>query len=262
MKKIRKILPCFVIGLSLLLVFSNVASALEILLEPANAQREIDGKVRVHIYANNAVDLISMGVKVSFDPSVLQVQSASKYDDVENGWVMDADGDSATTDDQYTTPSVEIDNTNGSVTMIGGRLTGSSTQGLSGKVLLGWIVFEAIDNGVSLLNVDLGKYHPEHPSETFVNFAKLDQSADQPTNVPDDLGAICVIDSACYADQDGDGDVDMADSLKHRLAAPSIFPLSSNYNPAADIDADGDVDMADKLRFRLGSPRNDCPVCP
>jgi hypothetical protein len=95
--------------------------------------------------------------------------------------------------------------------MIGGRLTGSSTQGLSGKVLLGWIVFEAIGNGVSRLNVDLGKYHPEHSNKTFVNFAKLDQSTDEPSNVSADLGVICVLNNACYADTDGDNDVDQTD---------------------------------------------------
>jgi len=260
MKRLNRPFIVMAFLLAPIFVFAGIADALDIVLEPANVQREVGGKVRVHIYADNAVDLISMGVKVSFDPSVLQVQSASKYEDVEQGWVMDADGDSATTDDQYTTPAVEIDNTNGTVTMIGGRLTGSSTQGLSGKVLLGWIVFEAIANGTTQLNIDLGKYHPD-PGETFVNFATLDQGADEPTNIPADLGAICVIYNACYADQDGDGDVDAVDKLKHRLAAPSTFP-SANYNPAADIDADGDVDATDKLRFRLGSPRSDCPVCP
>jgi hypothetical protein len=59
-------------------VFAGIADALDIVLEPANVQREVGGKVRVHIYAANAIDLISMGVKVSFDPSVLQVQNASK----------------------------------------------------------------------------------------------------------------------------------------------------------------------------------------
>jgi len=242
-------------------LFAGVASALDIVLEPENAQREVGGKVRVHIYADNAVDLISMGVQVSFDEDILQVESAYKCEeDADTGWVMDADGDPATTDDQYRTPAVEIDNTNGVVTMVGGNIKGESTTGHSGKVLLGWIVFEAIANGNSNLEVDLGRYNP-NPGETYDNFVRLDKAVDEPTNVPGDLGIICVVDNACYADQDGDGDVDAVDKLKHRLAAPSTFP-SAKYKPAADIDADGDVDAVDKLKFRLGSPRSDCPDCP
>lgn len=234
--------------------------SLAIVIEPANAQREIGGKVRVHIYADPADFLISMGVKVSFNKDVLQVSSAAKYEGFADGWVMDADGSDATTDDQYTTPAVEIDNTNGTVTMIGGRLMGSSTVGLSGKVLLGWIVFEAIANGTSNLNVDLAKYHPNDPDDTFDNFVTVGGTVDEPGNVPGDLGVICVVDNACYADIDGDSDVDMLDSLKFNNASPSSFG-STNYNPAADFDADGDIDMLDNLKFNQGSPRSDCPSC-
>ena len=36
-------------------LFIGTASALEIKLEPAKAQRDLGGKVRVHIYADSAV---------------------------------------------------------------------------------------------------------------------------------------------------------------------------------------------------------------
>ncbi len=159
-------------------------------LEPANAQREVNGQVRVHIYANNADQLISMGVKVTFDPAVLEVVSAEKYTAFADGWMMDGDGvDTQPPPDpnRYITPLVEIDNDGGSVTMIGGRFigpTGASTTGLSGKVLLGWIVFKAKTNGTSNLNVDLAKYNRIRLSKTFNNFVKLDGTPDEPTNVP------------------------------------------------------------------------------
>ncbi|NWH04493.1 hypothetical protein [Desulfobacter latus] len=247
MKRLNRLFIVMVFLLTPIFVFAGIADALDIILEPANVQREVGGKVRVHIYADNAVDLISMGVKVSFDPSVLQVQDASKYENVEEGWVMDVDGDSATTDDQYTTPPMELDNTNGTVTMIGGRLTGSSTQGLSGKVLLGWIVFEAIADGTSQLSVDLGKYHP-NPGETFVNFATLDQGADEPTNVPADLGAICVLADACEGDMNGNGLVAFDDYTLISAAWASKFG-DENYNPACDLDADGLIKFSDYTLF-------------
>ncbi len=70
-------------------LFTSAGQALEIVLKPANAQRKIDQKVRVQIYANNCVDLISMGIKVSFDPLLLQVENASKWEDFDTGWIMD-----------------------------------------------------------------------------------------------------------------------------------------------------------------------------
>lgn len=241
-------------------LFAGVASALDIVLEPDNAQREVGGKVRVHIYADNAVDLVSMGVKVSFDNNILEAESASKYEeDADTGWVMDADGDPATTDDQYKTPAVEIDNGNGVVTLIGGNIKGESTTGHSGKVLLGWIVFEAIANGNSNLEVDLGRYNP-NPGETYDNFVMLDKAVDEPTNVPSDLGIICVKDGACAGDVNGNGSVDMGDFSKVRMAMGKSFP-DAGYDVFADINGNGSVDMGDFsiLRGQMGTT---CPSCP
>lgn len=252
-------IACIISLIVLLFGLPCVAGALEIELQPADAQREIGGKVRVHIYATDADSLISMGVKVTFDPTILQVEDASKYEDFDEGWVMDGDADPGTTDDQYTLPEVVIDNVAGTVTMIGGRLMGTVTMGLTGKVLLGWIKFVAVANGNSFLDIDLAKYNPT-PGETFDNFVKLSSIVDEPTNVPGDLGSICIVENACIADVDGDGDVDMMDALKFRNASPSSFG-STNYNPAADLDGDGDVDMMDALKFKQGSPRSVCPSC-
>ncbi len=235
--------------------------SMTIVLEPANAQREVGGKVRVHIYADNADTLISMGVQVSFDPAILQVVDAKKYEVFEDGWVMDADGSDATTDDQYTTPAVEIDNINGTVTMIGGRLIGSSTEGLSGKVLLGLVVFEAIANGTSNLNVDLGKYHPNDPADTFDNFVTVGGTVDEPTNVPGDLGVICVVSElACEGDVNGDGVVNPLDAFIFKNAFPSAFG-ESNYNSICDLNGDGAINPLDAFIFKTDFPRSNCPSC-
>ena len=230
----RSNLSIFTSGLvALCIVFfslAGAANALDIVLEPSSMQREIDDQVRVQIYADPAVDLISMGVKVSWTPpNSLEVVSASKYEDIStnNGWIMDADGDPATTGDQYTSPAVDVDHVNGSVTMIGGRLMGSGTAGLSGKVLLGWIVFKAKINGTHLLNVELAKYHPNDPAETFDNFVSLTAGVEEPTNVPGDLAAICVVDDACLADLNSDGSVDFFDVqlLRQELLATGLWHL-------------------------------------
>lgn len=262
MKKILRVfIGCLVFVFTGFFVLSGVASALSVVLEPANAQREVGGKVRVHIYAEDAIDLLSMGVKVSFNQNVLQAQSASKYEvDADTGWVMDADGDPATTGDQYRTPAVEIDNTNGSVIMIGGNLNGDATTGHSGKVLLGWIVFEAIANGNSNLNVDLGKYNPNHPTDTFDNFVGVVGAVDEPINVPGDLGIICVMSDACTADCNGNGSVDMGDFAQVRGSMGSSFP-DAGYDVFADVNANGSIDMGDFaiIREEMGSS---CPSCP
>jgi Dockerin type I domain len=266
LKRVRRI--CYTFGLIALCAvffsFFSVANALEIVLEPSNVQREVGDLVRVQIYADPAVNLISMGVKVSFDPAILQVVSAAKYEDFNNGWIMDADGDSATDADQYFSPAVEIDNVGGSVVMIGGRLMGTTTAGLSDKVLLGWIFFDAIANGTSNLNVDLAKYHPSDPAETFDNFVRLDGgtgAVDEPSNVPGDLGAICVVNDACESDLHVDNIVNGTDVLvireewlKNDCNAPGVWCK-------ADINGDGIVNGTDVLFIKEDWLRTDCS-CP
>ena len=229
----------------LLLVVSN-AHALTVELIPANAQVAEGCQTTVGIYANDAVDLISMGVKVIFEPSVLEVVAAVKSDD----FVMDADGDLVnTTDDQYRTPPVEIDNTNGTVTMLGGRLIGAATEGLDGQVLLGTITFKGLVNSKTDLKVDLGRYHPNHPTDTFDNFVSLTSTGgnvDEPTNVGPDavLGTVCV---KFYGDTNGDGVVNILDKVAVRNAFgqggdPGWIP--------ADVNCDGVVNILDKVAVR------------
>jgi hypothetical protein len=266
MKRLKRVLftTGFLTLCSAFFSFAGVANALDIVLEPSIKQREIDDQVRVQIYADPAVDLISMGVKVSFDPTILQVASASKYEDIinNNGWIMDADGDPLTTVDQYTDPAVEIDNTAGSVMMIGGRLTGNTTTGLSGKVLLGWIVFDAVANGTSNLNVDRAKYHPNHDTQTYDNFVQLGGTVDEPTNVPGDLGTICVVDDACKGDLNNNGAVNFADLA---LMKANFFTDCSTLAPwevcVGDLNGDGQVNFGDLALIKANFFRDDCALC-
>ncbi len=247
-----------------LMIGGQALAATTISLEPSNAQREVGGKVRVHIYVNDAVSLLSMGVKVTFDPTVLQVVEAHKFEKDADGniiWLMDADGDPATADDQYNNPAVEIDNTGGTVTMIGGHLTGSSTTGLTGKVLLGWIVFQAVGNGTSNLHIDLAKYGPGGPADkTFDNFVNVDKTVDEPTNVPGDLGVICVLSGACEGDINASGKIFYDDYALFNAAWGSKFG-DENYNPACDLDADGHVFYSDYAIFNSDWGKS-CDSCP
>lgn len=236
-----------------LLLAVGQAHALTVKLVPEDAQIPEGCEVSVDIYADDAVALISMGLKVTFNSAVVQVVSAVKSD----AFVMDADGDLVgTTDDQYRTPAVEIDNTGGTVTMIGGRLIGTSTIGLSGDdVLLGTIVFEGLINGNSDLEVDLGQYHPNHPTDTFDNFVNLgppDGEVDEPTNLNVDsypnsgevLGSICV---KFPGDANGDGVVNILD----KVAVRNAFGQSGTDGwIGADVNCDGVVNILDKVMVR------------
>ncbi len=239
-----KFLSSVFVSIATLVLTASTVYGLTVSLEPATAQREVGGKVRVHIYAEGADSLISMGVKVTFDPAVLEVVEATKFENLDNGWLLDADGNPATTNDQYNTPAVEIDNANGTVVMIGGHMKGVGTAGLNGKVLLGWIVFQAKLNGTSYLSVDLGKYHPDHPSQTFDNFVKLDGTVDEPTNLPGDLGVICIMDGACEGDVNGNGSVAFDDYAKLNTAWGANFG-DPNYDPSCDLNGDGSINFPD-----------------
>lgn len=222
----------------------------DVSLNPEYAQRNLGGKVRMHIEMTGATDLLSMGVKVTFPADKLQVQTAEKNTDV---WVMD-DGEG----NQYTTPPVEYDNTAGTVTMIGGRLE----PGVSGDVLLGWIVFQCSATNTGAADVSVELANPT-PYDNFVG-EKPAPDVDPPvydTGMAFTGATICIVPTdACEGDFDNDQDVDMLNMLTFKNAYPSAFP-SPNYAPGPDFDADGDVDMLDMLTFKNDYPRGDCPFC-
>jgi len=246
---------------ALILLFSSAGTvfALDISLEPSHSERAVNQKTRVLIYANSADNLISMGVKVSFDVSKLQVVFAQKNTDFNTGFVMDPDGIAGGT--QYTTPDVEIDNTGvsgeGSVIMIGGRLIGNNTTGLTGKVLLGWIDFQAVGQGLSYLTVDRGKYSPNHPTNTFDNFVKLNGNIDEPSNVPGILGSVYVGTDACQGDINGDGYINNVDLNLLRANYPKdCSTLPTGTLCVGDINGDGYVNNADLNLLRSQYPRS------
>jgi len=240
-------------------VFSAKASTIS--LEPSTIQRAPGSLVRVNIFADNAADLVSMGVKVSFNPAVVQAETAAKYEDVAGGWLMDEDGNPSTTGDQFANPSVETDNVAGTVIMTGAHLAGPATTGLSGKVLLGWVDFRAVGSGSAALNVDLARKHPSDPVNKFDNFVTVQGSISEPTNIPADIGGIYIGSDACEGDINGDGITNVLDLIEMQISwLTDCTSLPPGSSCSSDLNGDGIVNTPDLIILKLDWLRQDCPV--
>ena len=238
----------FVIFLVLAMAVPAVWAQPSVSLNPSYAQRNCGGKVRMHIEMSGATNLLSMGIKVTFDPSLLQVESAEKNTEV---WKFEP----LEPNPEAYLPEVEIDNVNGVVKMIGGRLK----PGVSGDVLLGWIVFKCSETNTRAaeVNVELANASP------YNNFVREDGTVDDESIVF--TGAtICIVDPeinpACEGDFNNNYAVDGADFFRFRKANGAVFP-AANYDPAADFNANGAVDGSDFFLFRQDNGRTDCPIC-
>ena len=150
----------FLVGGFLMVLVGTCAWALEVSLEPSEAQCEPTAEVKMEIRLSGASDLLSMGVKVIFPPEKLQVVSADK--DKEIWKFAELEPDAAA---YY--PEVQIDNENGTVTLTGGTLTP-----VSGDPLLGWIVFECENAGDAGVTAGLAYPTP------YDNFVRQDQTVD------------------------------------------------------------------------------------
>ena len=134
---------------------------------------------------------------------------------------------------------------------------GPGNSPLEGKVLLGGIDFEAIENGTSNLHVDLGRYNPGEG--TYNNFVNLDKSVDEPTNVPGNLGIIYVSDDACQCDLSGDGSCNGLDWLQFYPGWNRSDCKVPGAEPClCDLNNDGSCDGLDWLLFYPDWNRTDC----
>lgn len=230
------------------------AWAQNVSLNPEYAQRNLDGRVRMHIILSEATNLLSMGIKISFDPTKLQVDTdyTSKNKIV---WQFT----DLLPDSLAYAPDIEIDNASGTVTMIGGRLQ----PGINDTdVLLGWVTFDCSSTNTGNTNVTVGLANPP-PYDNFVGEI-LTLGQDPPlydSDIDFEGATICIVTAdACEGDFENDQNVDMSDMLTFKNVYPSTFP-NSDYTPGPDFNADGNVDMSDMLTFKNDYPRGDCLSC-
>ena len=262
----EKIIPLFKTALTtatLIFMISGMASALNIDLVPSNVQRAPGSTVRINIHTSDATDLISMGILVSFDPAVLQASAVNtgdtgKYLDCNDGWIMDADGDCATTADQFATPDVEVDNTAGTVFMIGGRIKGSATDGLDDPII-GWITFTVVGSEGQTSDLSVNFAHPD--SIDYEHFVMLDGTLVDSTYSPAVEGAICVDADPCDGNVNGDDRANVLDLGVMR----SEFGNNRCNDPGpgcqSDVNNDGIVNVLDLGILRGDFGRIDCS-CP
>jgi len=214
-------------------------------LNPSYAQRNVGGKVRMHIQMTGATELLSMGIKVTFPPELLQVISASKNKSVWRFAELEPDP-------LAYSPEIEIDNTNGVVKMIGGRLA----PGVSGNILLGWIIFQCSSTNTGSASVSVSLANPS----PYNNFVKQDGTVSD-GSITFAGANICIVSAnACEGDFDGNGYVTGIDYGRFRNAYGSSFP-SDKYDPAADFDANGYITGIDYGVFRADYGRTNCPKC-
>lgn len=235
----------FVMFLVLAMAVPAVWAQPSVSLNPSYAQRNLGGKVRMHIEMTGATELLSMGVKVTFPTDKLQVESASKNTEVWRFKELEPDP-------LAYAPEIVIDNANGTVTMIGGRLK----PGVSGDVLLGWIVFNCSDTNTGAAPVTVSLANPS----PYDNFVREDGTVDDGSIVFTGATICIVAADACEGDFNNNYAVDGADFFRFRKANGAVFP-AANYDPAADFNANGAVDGSDFFLFRQDNGRTDCPSC-
>lgn len=186
--------------------------------------------VDVYIYADiNSVNLKSFGVKLTYDPSVLAIVSATKN---EGEWYM---GDGVT-NHPYKAPETT---TAGEVVIIGGLLdTTAPLTGVSGaRKLLGKINFSRLNTGMDFgIGLTLGK------AGTYANFVTTDAIKLDETGVCFPGMSGCAKGNAIYArgDANGDGYITNTD-----MFAVKSIKATGDYIVFADCNADGFITNTD-----------------
>ena len=187
-----------------------------------------DSDLVVYIYADIPDPILSYGVKVGFDTGDLEVVSAEKNDAV---WYFG----SGTTTYEYMEP--EIDNTAGTVVIIGGKLdTEAPTAGVSGdRILLGKVTFNRLSSNTPSITLDFAR------DGDFANFVK---PTDPPTVLDDQTtpeeGVGFTVTVVQRGDADADGFLTNSDFFKIRA-----YMQDNMYCVFADCDGDGFITNSD-----------------
>ena len=235
-----------ILGMALVFCFSTTMVFAEpvVSINPSYAQRKLrtgneHNKIRMHVELSGAVNLLSAGVKLTYDPVQFAVIEHQKNDAVWNTGI-----------------GSYLDGVDG-VLFVGG-----STTPVSGdKILLGWVVFRFIGCPDNMpLNVPVTVSLAKDPLyDNFVDTSNIVKDDD----LTFEGATVCLVDpdvDACEGDFNGDDRVYYDDSFVFKAAFPSTFPAAS-YNPACDFNADGRVFYDDFFVFKSDFPRTGCPAC-
>ncbi|MBW1925122.1 MAG: hypothetical protein JRJ35_16835 [Deltaproteobacteria bacterium] len=180
-----------------------------------------DSDLVVYIYADIPDPILSYGVKVGFDTGDLEVVSAEKNDAV---WYFG----SGTTTYEYMEP--EIDNTAGTVVIIGGKLdTEAPTAGVSGdRILLGKVTFNRLSSNTPSITLDFAR------DGDFANFVK---PTDPPTVLDDQQDGVGFeVTIAERGDANADGDLTNADMFRvKQLLIDNIYRCYADCNASDDL---------------------------
>lgn len=182
-----------------------------------------DTDLVVYLYADiNAENILSCGVKLTYNPIDLSVSSASKNESV---WFM-GDG---TTNHAY----MEPDTSNpGEIVYILGKLdTNAPTEGVAGtRVKLGEVVFNRLNTNMPNISLSIGKPTP------FDNVVTVGGS------VLDDTGVAFLANTVVErGDANADGTIDIRDirALRQGIGSPDDASIW------VDCNGDGSVDIRD-----------------
>ena len=224
----------FIIGLlvfvvSALISVNSFAADVDVYAEGAYTETDL----AVYIYADiNSLNILSAGVKLTYNPSELTITSAEKNESV---WFL---GNESYMDPDISTP--------GEVVIICGKLDTSdggahALDGVSGdRVLLGKVLFDRTESSmpfIPTLSIDYGKLGPEG---NYKNFVATDKTVldDEASGVA--FGSITVKERG---DANGDGIVNFQDMLFIK----DYTQNGGNDTPFADCNKDGVINFQDML---------------
>lgn len=194
-------------------------------------------ELKVYVYADSNVNLVSFGVKLTYDPAELTLDESSCLKRNDAVWYF------GTTDAPYDTPNAgpNVDSTEGSVVFVGGKIDSTDPQAgvtADDRILLGIVTFTSYDGTditeAPAIGVELAKEDP------YANF--VDISGD----VLDSGIGVTTIEIFERGNANGDESIDFQDMLAIKYYTQN----GGDYHCYSDCNDDGVLDFQDMLCIR------------
>ena len=236
----KRIIPIALLGAILLVSLpasKGFAQSTMILIQPSSSDVDVDDTVTVDIKIEDVTDLYGVDVRLSFDPTLLEVQDADG--NPANGVQIQAGS--------FPTPNFvvknEADNSAGTIWYAVSQM--NPTEPVSGSGVAASVTFKGLADGVS--------------SVAFTYQKIVERDGEQISATTQD-GQITVIGGAwpsgLFGDVDGDCDVDIVDIM--RVASrwqtscanpdPDNDPDTPNYDALCDVNDDCIIDIVDIMQ--------------